>query len=213
PRLRQSHPRRLDQNLRSPDSAAPNKIPTRRQSRCPSLSSTRATRRSTPLPDLDRSGELLLPLRLLVGRHAPVGAAPTPGAAPALGEGRAGGGGGPPLGVRPYLTATSFGQPPICTRHTSRYLPSSGLKIEASPSFTSNQSLPRASMMLGLCVMRKVFLPFSGTCASILRSAMARRLFSSSDTMRPPSVRSVVFSMSLNPASTAVSKARLKLLV
>ena len=49
-----------------------------------------------------------------------------------------------------------------CTRATSRYLPSSALKIEASPSFTSNQSLPRASMMLGLCVMRKVFLLFSG---------------------------------------------------
>ena len=59
PRVRQSHPRRLDQNLRSPDSAAANK--TRRQSRRPSLSSTRATRRSTPLPDLDRSGKLLLP--------------------------------------------------------------------------------------------------------------------------------------------------------
>src|SRR5262249_19779438 len=84
PRVRQSHPRRLDQNLRSPDSAAANKIPTRRQSRRPSLSSTRATRRSTPLPDLDRSGELLVPLRLLVERSAPVGAAPTPGAAPAL---------------------------------------------------------------------------------------------------------------------------------
>jgi len=82
PRVRQSHPRRLDQNLRSPDSAAANK--TRRQSRRPSLSSTRATRRSTPLPDLDRSGKLLLPLRLLVERPAPLGAAPTPGAAPAL---------------------------------------------------------------------------------------------------------------------------------
>src|SRR5262249_31984659 len=112
-----------------------------------------------------------------------------------------------------YLTATSFGQSSICTRATIRYLPSSGLKIDASPSFPSNQSLPRASMMLGLCVMRKVFLPFSGICASILRSAAARRLFSSGDTTRPPSVRSVVFSMSLNPASTAVSNARLKLLV
>src|SRR5215469_10339985 len=112
-----------------------------------------------------------------------------------------------------YLTATSLGQSSICTRATSRYLPSSGLKIDASPSFTSNQSLPKASMMLGLCVIRKVFLPFSGICASILRRAAARRLFSSGDTTRPPSVRLVVFSMSLNPASTAVSKARLKLLV
>src|SRR6266481_3245798 len=75
------------------------------------------------------------------------------------------------------------------------------------------QSLPKASMMLGLCVMRKVFLPFSGICANILRSAAARRLFSSGDTTRPPSVRSTVFLMSLNPASTAVSNARLKLLV
>src|SRR5262245_21044757 len=113
----------------------------------------------------------------------------------------------------PYLTAASFGQSSICTRATSRYLPSSGLKIDASPSFTSNQSLPKVSTMLGLCVMRKVFLPRSGTCASILRSAAARRLFSSGDTTSPPSVRSVVFSMSLNPASTAVSKARLNLLV
>src|SRR5262249_55452518 len=88
----------------------------------------------------------------------------------------------------------------------SRYLPSSGLKIDASPSFTSNQSLPKASMMLGLCVMRKVFLPFSGISASILRRAAARRLFSSGDTTRPPSVRSVVFSMFLNPASTGVFK-------
>src|SRR6516164_1618171 len=58
-----------------------------------------------------------------------------------------------------YLTATNFGQSSICTRATSRYLPSSGLKIDASPSFTSNQSLPKASMMLGLCVIRKVFWP------------------------------------------------------
>src|SRR5215471_17298110 len=112
-----------------------------------------------------------------------------------------------------YLTTTSFGQSSICTRATSRYLPSSGLKIDASPSFTSNQSLPKASMMLGLCVIRKVFLSFLGICASILRRAAARRLFSSGDTTRPPSVRSVVFLMSLNPASTAVSNARLKLLV
>jgi hypothetical protein len=40
----------------------------------------------------------------------------------------------------------------------------------------TNQALPKASMMLGLCVMRKVFLAFSGACASILRSAAARRL-------------------------------------
>jgi len=31
------------------------------------------------------------------------------------------------------LTATSFGQSFICTRATSRYLPSSASKIEASP--------------------------------------------------------------------------------
>src|SRR5262249_28358741 len=113
-----------------------------------------------------------------------------------------------------YSTATaSFGQSSICTRAISLYLLPSGLKIDASPSFTSNQSLPRASMMLGLCVMRKVFLPFSGTRASMLRSVAARRLFSSGDTTRPPSVRSVVFLTSLNPARTAVSKARWKLLV
>ena len=37
-----------------------------------------------------------------------------------------------------------------------------GLENRGFPSFTSNQSLPRASTMLGLCVMRKVFLLFSG---------------------------------------------------
>jgi len=81
----------------------------------------------------------------------------------------------------------------------------SGQKIDASPSLTSNQSLPRASTMLGLCVMRKLFLPLSGVCASILRKASARLLFSSGVTTSPPSVRSIVVSMSSNPARMAVS--------
>src|SRR5437016_8630004 len=42
-----------------------------------------------------------------------------------------------------FAVRASFGQSSICTRATSRYLPPSGLKIEASPSLTSNQSLPR----------------------------------------------------------------------
>src|SRR5262249_4475191 len=73
--------------------------------------------------------------------------------------------------------------------------------------------LPEGVDDVGLMRIRKVFLPFSGARASILRSAAARRLFSSGDTTRPPSVRSVVFLTSLDPARTAVSKARLKLLV
>ena len=41
--------------------------------------------------------------------------------------------------------------------------------------------------------------------ASIFRNAWARRLFSFGDTMRPPSVMSAVFSISVKPARTAVS--------
>src|SRR5262245_4527311 len=52
----------------------------------------------------------------------------------------------------------SFGQSSICTRATSRYLPPSGLKIEASPSLTSNQSLPNASTILGLMGDKKIVL-------------------------------------------------------
>src|SRR5947199_1763629 len=55
-----------------------------------------------------------------------------------------------------FAVRASVGQSSICTRATSRYLPPSGLKIEASPSLTSNQSLPRASTVLGLWVIRKL---------------------------------------------------------
>ena len=84
----------------------------------------------------------------------------------------------------------------------------SGRKIEASPSFTSNQSLPRASTMFGLCVMMTVFVLGLGTTPSILRRASARRLFSFGETTRPPSVISAVFSISVKPARTAVSVCR-----
>src|SRR6516165_4770374 len=40
-----------------------------------------------------------------------------------------------------------------------------------------------------------VLVPALGTVASIFRNASERRLFSSGDTTRPPSVRSAVFSM------------------
>jgi hypothetical protein len=49
-----------------------------------------------------------------------------------------------------FAVRASFGQSSICTRATSRYLPPSGLKIEASPSLTSNQSLPRGVDDIGL---------------------------------------------------------------
>src|SRR6476469_6480402 len=99
-----------------------------------------------------------------------------------------------------YCTAAAIlGQSSICTRAISRYLPPSGLKMDASPSLTSNQSLPRASTIFGLCVMRMSFQPLSGALANMSRSALARLLFSSGVTTRPPSERSAVVSMFLNP--------------
>ena len=49
-----------------------------------------------------------------------------------------------------FAAAAIRGQSAICRRATSTYLPFSGRKIDASPSFTSNQSLPSASRMFGL---------------------------------------------------------------
>jgi hypothetical protein len=46
--------------------------------------------------------------------------------------------------------------------------PFAGRKIDASPSLTSNQSLPSASTMFGLCVMRMVLVPGFGVVPSIL---------------------------------------------
>jgi hypothetical protein len=76
---------------------------------------------------------------------------------------------------------------------------------QSLPSFTSDQSLPKAATTFGWCVIRIVFVPGAGGVASILRRAAARAAFSSRDTTRPTSVRSAVFSMSLKPASSAVS--------
>src|SRR5262249_11498885 len=105
-----------------------------------------------------------------------------------------------------YFAADAMrGQSAICTRATKTYLPFSGRKIEASPSFTSNHSLPSASMMFGLWVMRIMLVPAFGADASSLRNASARRLFSLGETTKPPSVRSAVFSMSVKPARVAVS--------
>lgn len=59
--------------------------------------------------------------------------------------------------------------------------------------------------MFGLCVIIIVSVPAFGATPSILRYASARRLFSFGDTTRPPSVRSAVFSISVNSASTTVS--------
>ena len=61
-----------------------------------------------------------------------------------------------------YFAAAIRGQSAIFTRATSVYLPFSGRKIETCPSFTSNQSSPNASMMLGLWVIRTVLVPASG---------------------------------------------------
>jgi hypothetical protein len=65
--------------------------------------------------------------------------------------------------------AAILGQSSICTRATRRYSPPSGLKMDASPSLTSNQSFPSASMIFGLCVMRMSFFPLSGALANAQR--------------------------------------------
>jgi len=70
-----------------------------------------------------------------------------------------------------FAAAAMMGQSAICTCTMSWYLPPSGLKIEASPSLTSNQSLPRASMIFGLWVMRMVFFPSAGVRPSAARNA------------------------------------------
>jgi hypothetical protein len=84
----------------------------------------------------------------------------------------------------------------------------SGLKIEASPSLTSNQSLPNASRMFGLWVTMSVFVPGSGVVVTSVRSASDRRLFSFGLTTSPPSEISSVACGSLPPISRAVSTAR-----
>src|SRR5437016_10777871 len=105
---------------------------------------------------------------------------------------------------RSYFAAAAMrGQSAICTRAMSTYLPPSGRKIEASPSFTSNQSLPSASMMFGLCVIRTVLVPAFGAADSSMRNAAARHLLSLGDTTRPPSCNSAVLSMPVKPAVLA----------
>jgi hypothetical protein len=71
-----------------------------------------------------------------------------------------------------FAPTASFARSSICTRARKRYLPPSGLMIEASSSLVSNQFLPGTS--IGLNLMSKLFLPLSDACASILRSASAR---------------------------------------
>src|SRR3989441_1123004 len=98
---------------------------------------------------------------------------------------------------------------PICTRATNEYFPfPSGLKMDASPSLTSNQSLPRASRMFGLWVTTSVLVPASGGVPTIVRNACVRRLFSFGLTTCPPSLTSSVACGSLPPISLAVSTAR-----
>jgi acyl-CoA thioesterase-1 len=111
-----------------------------------------------------------------------------------------------PLAFQGYFAAAAIlGQSAICTRATRWNWPPIGMKIEASPSCTSNHSLPSASTTLGLWVMMTVFVPGCGAWPSMATSALARRAFSSGDTMSPPSVRSAVFLILVKPASTAVS--------
>src|SRR5262245_43305893 len=116
----------------------------------------------------------------------------------------------PPNGASArHLTAAT--QSAIWTRPTSSYVPfPRGRKIEASPSLTSNQSLPRASRMLGLWVTIRVLVRGSGAVAMRVRRACARRLFSLGLTTRPPSVTSLVAVGSLAAISRAVSTARWK---
>src|SRR4029077_3928456 len=65
-----------------------------------------------------------------------------------------------------------------CTR-TTNFVPPlpSGLKIEASPSRTSNQSLPNASRIFGLCETSTTLVPAGGAVAASFFLAAARRVF------------------------------------
>src|SRR6202022_4078629 len=106
----------------------------------------------------------------------------------------------------------TVGHWPACTRAIGAYLPPpAGLKIVASPSLTSNQSLPKASRMFGLCVTTRVLVPGAGAVPARVRRAWVRRLFSFGLTTRPPSLTSSVDSGSRPPASRAVEAARVGL--
>src|SRR5437763_593935 len=102
----------------------------------------------------------------------------------------------------------SFAHSAACTR-TTNFVPPlpSGLKIDASPSRTSNQSFPKASMMFGLCETSTTLAPAGGTVAASFFIAAARRLFSFGVTTRPPSVMSAVDVTAPKPSSVPVSTA------
>jgi hypothetical protein len=66
-----------------------------------------------------------------------------------------------------------FGRSSICSCAASRYLSAADLKIDASSSLASTQSLPGTSARLSLCGVRKLFFLLVGACAHILASASA----------------------------------------
>src|SRR5262245_33400575 len=118
------------------------------------------------------------------------------------------------IGINQFAAAcASFPHSSACTRTINLYPPPPGRNTEASPSRTSNQSLPKASRILGLWVTTTILVPAGGTVAASLRSAWARRLFSIGVTTNPPSARSTVEVTSPRPISVAVSTARLNTLL
>jgi hypothetical protein len=78
------------------------------------------------------------------------------------------------LSFRSFATRASLRRGAICTRTTDRYLPLSALKIETSPSSSSNRLLPNTSIAPRLRLMRKIFWRLPGACARIMRSVSAR---------------------------------------
>src|SRR5437763_920541 len=80
-----------------------------------------------------------------------------------------------------YFAAAMRGHSSIGTRARSVKLPSAGRKIEASPSLTSDQSLPSASTIFGVCVTSTVLVPGCGAVPSNLRKASGLVMFLSGD--------------------------------
>src|SRR6266702_5821849 len=74
----------------------------------------------------------------------------------------------------------------------------------------SNQSLPNASMMFGLCDTITMLPPAGGCTPTSLRQACVRRSFSIGGTTRPPSVMSGDATTSPKPSSVPVSTARME---
>src|SRR5260221_13628193 len=99
---------------------------------------------------------------------------------------------------------------PSTTRATPP-LPS-GLSTEASPSRTSNQSLPKASRILGLWVTTTILVPAGGPVGPTLCTAWERPLFLTGVTPNPPLAQVRGRAPSPRPVSVPVLTARLETL-